>query len=144
MWTVYYKVVSLSACIKTAYFRLVRALFLTFRVGVPSPPHFFTPLNTLLPLTTKMQKLIHPAEATPKTQTIVQPIFDQAMSTFADLRGDWLRRTLGAMVNKVEEVDEGGIWEGGRGKEKVRGLVGLWEVMVIMLEVRLLLPKELH
>ncbi len=40
------------------------------------------------------------------------------------------------MVNRVDELDEGGIWEGGRGRDKVRGLVGLWEVLVVILEVR--------
>lgn len=105
--------------------------------GVPSPPHFFTPLNTLLPLCTKMQSILHPSNSTPKTQSIIQPIFDGAMASFAELRGEWIRRSLGVMVNRVEEVDEGGIWEGGRGREKVRGLVGLWELLVIILEVSL-------
>jgi hypothetical protein len=31
------------------------------------------------------------------------------------------------MISRVEEIDEGGIWESGRGNEKVKGLVGLWE-----------------
>ena len=82
-----------------------------------------------------IQKILHPSKPNPKTETIVQPIFDEAMRTFADLRGEWLKRGLSVMMNRVEEVDEGGIWEGGRGRGKVRGLVGLWEVLVIILEV---------
>ena len=105
--------------------------------GAPSPPHFFSPLNTLLPLISKIRQILHPSQPTPKTETIVQPIFDQAMASFAELRGEWMRRSLGVMVGRVEELDEGGIWEGGRGREKVRGLVGLWEVLVVVLEVSL-------
>jgi hypothetical protein len=41
------------------------------------------------------------------------------------------------MVSRVEEIDEGGIWEAGRGKEKVKGLVGLWDVLLVVTEVSL-------
>jgi hypothetical protein len=41
-------------------------------------------------------------------------------------------------VSRVEEIDEGGIWEAGRGKEKVKGLVGLWDVLLVVTEVRLI------
>lgn len=46
-----------------------------------------------------------------------------------------MERSLGGMVGRVDDVDEGGIWEGGRGREKVKGLVGLWEVLVVVAEV---------
>ena len=92
-----------------------------------------------------MQHLLRPSTTTPKTETIIQPIFEEAIKSFAELRGDWMRRSLGVMVNRVDEVDEGGIWEGGRGREKVRVLVGLWEVLVVILEVsqRPLLGRKL-
>lgn len=64
----------------------------------------------------------------------MRPIFDKAMADFARLRGDWIRRSLNRMVVKVEEIDEGGIWAG-RGTEKVRGLVDLWEAMIVVIEV---------
>jgi hypothetical protein len=57
------------------------------------------------------------------------------MNDFAALRGDWMKRSLGGLVSRIEEIDEGGIWEGGRGREKVRGLVDMWEVMIVILEV---------
>lgn len=44
-------------------------------------------------------------------------------------------KTLGGMVSRVEEVDEGGIWEGGRGREKVRALGACWEVALVLVEV---------
>ena len=59
------------------------------------------------------------------------------MNDFAALRGDWMKRSLGGLVSRIEEVDEGGIWEGSRGREKVRGLVDLYEVMIVVLEVSL-------
>ena len=62
-------------------------------------------------------------------------MFDDSMANFASQRGEWMKRSLGSMVNRVDEIDEGGIWEGGRAREKVRGLISLWEVMVVMLEV---------
>jgi exocyst complex protein 7 len=77
---------------------------------------------------------------TPKTVSVIQPMFDDCMSQFANLRGEWMKRSLGVMVNRVDEIDEGGIWEGGRAREKVRGLISLWEVMVVILEVGLALP----
>lgn len=53
-----------------------------------------------------------------------------------------MKRSLGGMVNRVEEIDEGGIWEGGRAREKVKGLIGLWDVMVVILEVCSTLARE--
>ena len=103
--------------------------------GVPTPPHFFAPLSTLLPLSSKMQQLLYPTHSTPKTETLIRPIYDEAITAFAELRGEWMRRSYRVLVDRVEQVDEGGIWEGGRGREKVRGLIGLWEVLVIILEV---------
>lgn len=44
-------------------------------------------------------------------------------------------KSFSSMLSKVEEVDEGGIWEGGRGKEKVAALVDLWDAMPIFTEV---------
>ena len=42
---------------------------------------------------------------------------------------------MDGMVSHIEEIDEGGIWEASRGQDKVKGLVQLWEVMVIIMEV---------
>lgn len=44
-------------------------------------------------------------------------------------------KSFRAMLIRVEEVDEGGIWEGGRGKEKVAALIDLWDAMPVMAEV---------
>lgn len=44
-------------------------------------------------------------------------------------------KSFRAMLVRVEEVDEGGIWEGGRGKEKVAALIDLWDAMPVMAEV---------
>ena len=46
-----------------------------------------------------------------------------------------MRRSMGGMVSHVEEIDEGGIWEASRGQDKVEGLMGLWQVMIIIMEV---------
>ena len=46
-----------------------------------------------------------------------------------------MRRSLSGMVSRIEEIDEGGIWEGGRGGEKVRALVDLCELLIIIMEV---------
>ena len=82
-----------------------------------------------------MDKILGSPETIPKTISLVQPMFDDSMTNFASQRGEWMKRSLGSMVNRVDEIDEGGIWEGGRAREKVRGLISLWEVMVVMLEV---------
>lgn len=106
--------------------------------GPPIPPNFFPPLPTLQPLVDRIDKILSPSQATPKTDSVARPVFADAMKDFAAMRGDWMKRSLGGLVSRIEEVDEGGIWEGGRGREKVRGLVDLWEVMIVILEVSLL------
>lgn len=60
---------------------------------------------------------------------------DQLIRGLADLRGGWQRRTLGPVVERVEEVDEGGIWEGGRGREKVKAIMNCWEILLVLIEV---------
>jgi len=47
-------------------------------------------------------------------------------------------KSFRAMLVRVEEVDEGGIWEGGRGKEKVAALIDLWDAMPVMAEVSII------
>ncbi|KAK8870005.1 hypothetical protein IAR55_000575 [Kwoniella newhampshirensis] len=115
--------------------------------GAPTPPNLFPPLNTLLPLTTKIDTVLNPPPnaPTPKTQSIIQPIFDETIPNFASLRGDWMCRSMSGLVARIEEADEGGIWEGGkgRGKEKVRGLVGLWESVMILAEAETMLITTL-
>lgn len=69
------------------------------------------------------------------TQTIIQPIFDDTMAAFAQNRGEWMVKSFSGMLSKVDEVDEGGIWEGGRGKEKVAALVDLWDAIPLLTEV---------
>lgn len=44
-------------------------------------------------------------------------------------------KSFSGMLSKVDEVDEGGIWEGGRGKEKVAALVDLWDAIPLLTEV---------
>ncbi|KAK4687879.1 exocyst complex component 7, partial [Tremellales sp. Uapishka_1] len=105
------------------------------KTGTPTPPNYFSPLNTLLPLTARMLKLLHPSVPTPKTESLITPMFDKMVSEFSVSEGDWLRRGLDAMVAHVDEIDEGGIWEDGRGSEKVEGLLGLWEGMMVLVEV---------
>jgi hypothetical protein len=56
------------------------------------------------------------------------------MSSFAAMRGEWMVKSFRGMLVRVDEVDEGGIWEGGRGKEKVAALIDLWDAMPIMAE----------
>jgi exocyst complex protein 7 len=103
-----------------------------YQVGTPTPPNYFPPLQTLLPLTTFVAKY---AAQQSYTQSIIQPILDDTMSSFASSRGEWMVKSLRGMLIRVEEVDEGGIWEGGRGKEKVAALIDLWDAMPIMAEV---------
>jgi exocyst complex protein 7 len=92
-------------------------------------------LGTLLPLSKRIDAILAPSNPTPKTELLVSPIFDEAMGGFAAMRGDWMRRSLSGMVSRIEEIDEGGIWEGGRGGEKVRALVDLCELLIIIMEV---------
>jgi exocyst complex protein 7 len=100
--------------------------------GAPTPPNYFPPLQTLSPLTTFITKY---SSQQSYTQTIIQPIFDETISSFASMRGYWMVKSFRAMLVRVEEVDEGGIWEGGRGKEKVAALIDLWDAMPVMAEV---------
>lgn len=51
-------------------------------------------------------------------------------------------KSFSGMLTRVEEVDEGGIWEGGRGKEKVAALVDLWDAMPILAEVSSFEPAK--
>ncbi|WVQ98552.1 hypothetical protein IAU59_005678 [Kwoniella sp. CBS 9459] len=123
--------------------------------GPPTPPNLFPPLNTLLPLTTKISTLISSSplstsngagpssSPTPKTTSIIQPIWDAALVSFAELRGEWICRSLSGMIARVEEIDEGGIWSGGRGREKVQGLSGLWESLLVFAEAETLLITTL-
>lgn len=106
--------------------------------GPPTPPNYFPPLPTLLPLTTYTLSLLHPASprpALPKTESLLAPRYAELISSFADMRGEWMRKSLGVLLGRVEEVDEGGIWEMGRGREKAGGLVALWEGMIVLTEV---------
>jgi len=100
--------------------------------GAPTPPNYFPPLQTLLPLTTFVVKYTSQQSY---TQSIIQPIFDETIASLANLRGEWMVKSFRAMLVRVEEVDEGGIWEGGRGKEKVAALIDLWDAMPVMAEV---------
>lgn len=52
-------------------------------------------------------------------------------------------KSFRSMLVRVEEVDEGGIWEGGRGKEKVAALIDLWDAMPIMAEVCTIVEMQL-
>ncbi|WRT66900.1 uncharacterized protein IL334_003865 [Kwoniella shivajii] len=111
--------------------------------GPPTPPTLFPPINTLLPLTSKINSTLYPRNPTPKTLSIVQPIWEQTISSFAEMRGDWFCRCLSGLVSRVEEIDEGGIWSEGRGRDKVRGLVGLWESLLNLAEAETLLITTL-
>jgi hypothetical protein len=64
-------------------------------------------------------------------------MFENALSEYGTQRGEWICSSLEGMVSRVEEIDEGGIWEAGRGKEKAKGLVGLWDVLLVVTEVSL-------
>ena len=46
-----------------------------------------------------------------------------------------MKKSLNSMISRIEEIDEGGIWESSRGTEKVRGIIDLWEVLIIIVEV---------
>ncbi|WVQ78246.1 hypothetical protein IAT38_000329 [Cryptococcus sp. DSM 104549] len=110
--------------------------------GPPTPPNLFPPLNTLLPLTTKLTAYLFPPNPTPKTAGIIQPIFEDAVTKFAALRGDWICRSLSGLASRVEEADEGGIWENG-GREKVGGLVTMWEAVLAAAEAETMLITTL-
>ncbi|OXB39264.1 hypothetical protein J007_00940 [Cryptococcus neoformans] len=111
--------------------------------GPPTPPNLFPPLNTLLPLTTKMTVYLNPANPAPKTLSIIQPIFEDAISQFARLRGDWVCRSLSALAVKVEEVDEGGVWEGQSGRGKVGNIMSIWEAIMHAAEGETMLAESL-
>jgi hypothetical protein len=54
----------------------------------------------------------------------------------ADTRGNVLSGVLAPLARRVDEVQERGIWEGGKGEEKtVREFGRVWEVMEILIEV---------
>lgn len=104
-------------------------------LGPPTPPNFFPPLNTLLPLTKYMLSLVHPSSPQPKTESIIQPLYGDMVRSFADVRADGINRSMTHLLARVDEIDEGGIWEGGRGREKARGLIGLWDALIVIAEV---------
>ncbi|OCF55156.1 hypothetical protein L486_07267 [Kwoniella mangroviensis CBS 10435] len=113
--------------------------------GPPTPPNYFSPLSTLHPLINKITSTLYPPSnaSTPKTLSIIQPIWDQTINTFAEMRGEWMCRCLSGLITKVEEADEGGIWADGRGREKVKGLTGLWEGLLSLVEAETLLITTL-
>ncbi|XAO24207.1 hypothetical protein I312_103002 [Cryptococcus bacillisporus CA1280] len=111
--------------------------------GPPTPPNLFPPLNTLLPLTTKMTVYLSPANPTPKTLSIIQPIFEDAISQFATIRGDWMCRSMNALLIEVEEADEGGIWEGKGGRGKVGNIMNIWEAIMHAAEGETMLAEAL-
>ncbi|ORX34454.1 Cullin repeat-like-containing domain protein [Kockovaella imperatae] len=111
--------------------------------GPPTPPNFFSALSTVLPLSAKMNELVFPSDPTPKTESIIMPLWEEAISGFANLRGDWICRSFGGSLAHVDEIDEGGIWESSRGQEKVKGLVNLWQVLTSVMEAETLLITTL-
>ncbi|WVR04979.1 hypothetical protein IAU60_001991 [Kwoniella sp. DSM 27419] len=113
--------------------------------GVPTPPSYFSPSNILLPLTTKISSMLDPPlnVSTPKTASIIEPMWSDTLRSFGDMRGDWICRSLNGMIGRVEEIDEGGIWQGGRSKDKIKGLVGLWDSLLLVAEAETLLITTL-
>jgi hypothetical protein len=103
--------------------------------GPPTPQNLFPALQTLVPLSNHLQQYTDPRSPHKKTQELALPQRDQLVRGLADIRGEWLRRTLGPIVARVDEVDEGGIWEGGRGREKVKAITTCWEVLLVLIEV---------
>lgn len=82
-----------------------------------------------------MLSLVHPSSPHPKTESIVEPMYDDMIRSFASLRAEGISHSLDVLLGRVEEIDEGGIWEGGRGREKARGLTGLWDALIVLAEV---------
>ncbi|ODN84885.1 hypothetical protein L202_00737 [Cryptococcus amylolentus CBS 6039] len=111
--------------------------------GSPTPPNYFPPLNTVLPLTTRITSLLYPAAETPKTATVLNPSYEDAISKLAGIRGEWICRSMSSLVSKVEEADEGGIWEGHSGREKVESILRLWEVIIHVAEAETMLITTL-
>ncbi|WWC85250.1 uncharacterized protein L201_000112 [Kwoniella dendrophila CBS 6074] len=113
--------------------------------GPPTPPIYFSPLPTLQPLIIKIMLTLYPSQntSTPKTISIIQPIWNQTLSSFGEMRGDWICRCLSGSITRVEEADEGGIGAEGRGRDKVKGLVGLWESLINIVEAETLLITTL-
>ncbi|EIW68795.1 hypothetical protein M231_06865 [Tremella mesenterica] len=107
--------------------------------GPPTPPNFFPPLNTVSPITKYLQAAISPIPT--RTREIALGVMENTVRSFAEIRVDWIRRSLSAMLAKVEEVDGDGIWE--VGKEKVGALVKLWEVLLPVMEAETLVITAL-
>lgn len=82
-----------------------------------------------------MQKQLFPANPASRVQTVIQPLYQDMLAQFASIRSDWIKRSFGSMLSKLEEVDEGGIWQGGRGREKTQLHGRLWDAMGVVAEV---------
>ena len=106
-------------------------------LGAPAPPRFFTPLAVVQPLAVAICTRTFPHKAMPRSESLFQPRFDDMISQFASIRGEWVCRSLSPMMSRLEELDEGGIWDG-QVEAKVEALVNLWEVMLVVIEAETL------
>jgi exocyst complex protein 7 len=85
-----------------------------------------------------ISNLFAPNNSNPKTRSVLDRQHEQAMSEFSHQRGEWIRKSISSLASKVEEADEGGIWEGSSGG-KVKLLMAMWEALTVAMEVIYLL-----
>ncbi|KAL1409715.1 exocyst complex component exo70 [Vanrija albida] len=97
-----------------------------------SPPSsaqaFYPQLTTIIPLSTRLVALVD--GNTPKAREVLAPVLNNCISDIAAIRGDWIRRSLSSLSARIDEVDGGGSWEG-RGGEKVKLVMRLWESFLV-------------
>lgn len=99
---------------------------------VPSPATYYPPLSSVRALTARLAAAVYPDQPTPKTTQVLQPILNDCIADLAAARGDWIRRSLTAVSAHVDEAGTGN-YEG-RGSEKVRLVMKLWDSYLVAAE----------
>ncbi|BEJ18229.1 hypothetical protein CspHIS471_0705060 [Cutaneotrichosporon sp. HIS471] len=136
------KVAELSALLEDGFNRLVELLISRAKETMPrpfDPEHliasapqpvttYYSGLSSVKALSTGLVALVEPAQPTPRATEIFTPMLGRAINALGDIRGDWLRRSLGPLARQVEEAP--GTWNGLDG-DKVRLAVCLWDAYLV-------------
>ncbi|GMK59487.1 hypothetical protein CspeluHIS016_0800930 [Cutaneotrichosporon spelunceum] len=136
------KVAELSSLLEDGFTRLVELLIARTRETMPRPfdperliasapapvTTYYSGLSSVKALSTGLVALVEPTEPTPRASEILTPMLGRAINTLGEIRGDWLRRSLGPLAREVEEAP--GTWNGLDG-DKVRLSTRLWDAYLV-------------
>jgi len=100
--------------------------------GTPNLATYYPPYNTIRPLSSPLAGLAYPEPPTPRAAQVITPIMDELIADVAQIRGDWLRKSMSGLATRVEEADAT-VYEG-RGGEKVRLCMKMWDTFLTVCE----------